>query len=231
MNILNLFKHNKKKILPPAIVVGSLILAGSVAYAFSPQSPFVAQQSDTSNKTIAYKAKPTTVQRPTPSAVPSKTTSVLGTKTRTVSPQPKSIQPTPITKQESTSTSSSQNTGTGGTTVTNTPVPQQTNSTPTQVPAAQTVSVEIKSPDGSASFTVAHNDGMTVCDVLQRAKDSGKIKSVTLDDSYMASLRSKYVSEINGFANNWTFSVNGSQPLGCSLSQPKPNDSIVWKFG
>ena len=72
---------------------------------------------------------------------------------------------------------------------------------------------------------------MTACDVLQKAKDAGKLKSVTFDDSYMATMHSRYISEINGFANNWTFTVNGSSPLGCSLSQPKPNDTIVWKFG
>ena len=92
------------------------------------------------------------------------------------------------------------------------------------------MNVDIKTPDSSSSFSVELTDGMSVCDVLQKAKDDGKISSLTIDDSYLSTLKSKYVSEINKYKNNWTFTVNGNSPLGCSLSYPKPNDIIVWKF-
>ena len=74
------------------------------------------------------------------------------------------------------------------------------------------------------------NNGANACDVLQEAKNEGKINSVTFDDSYMSTMHSRYITEINGYSNNWTFTVDGSSPNGCSLINPKPNDTIVWKF-
>ena len=103
--------------------------------------------------------------------------------------------------------------------------------TPAPSPIASIVHIEIKTPNGSSSFETEITDGMNLCDIMQKAKDSGKINSITFDDSYLSVYKSKYVQEINGFSNNWTFTVNGSTPLGCSLSNPKPNDSIIWKFG
>lgn len=104
--------------------------------------------------------------------------------------------------------------------------------TPTAAPivVARTVSVEIKTADSSSNFSVELKDGMNVCDVLQKAKDEGKISSLTIDDSYLSNLKSRYVSEINGYKNNWTFKVNGVSPLGCSLSNPKPDDIIIWNI-
>lgn len=232
MNKLNLLLQ-KKNLVPPLIIVGCLVIAGSVAYAFAPQRSLVTKQSDSPNKVLSYQTKPTTaaIQAPQMTSSPRRAATV-GTKARSVSPQPASVIPTAVAVKQNT-TSASQN----NTTVTNTPVPQQaaatsipTQAVPTQTPASATVSVEITSPSGTSTFTVSYSENMTVCDVLQKAKDTGKITSVTFDDSYMATLHSKYVAEINGFANNWTFSVNGSSPLGCSLSQPKPNDTIIWKF-
>lgn len=72
---------------------------------------------------------------------------------------------------------------------------------------------------------------LNVCQVLEKAKDQGKIASLTLDNSYISSMNSLYVKEMNGLSNNWTFKVNGNSPLGCSLYQVKPEDLIVWKFG
>lgn len=98
---------------------------------------------------------------------------------------------------------------------------------PSPTPSIQTVSVEVQ----GSSFTLEISGDLNVCQVMQRARDQGKISSLTLDDSYMSSMNSQYVREMNGMSNNWTFKVNGSSPLGCSLYQVKPNDQIVWKFG
>lgn len=115
-------------------------------------------------------------------------------------------------------------------TPTQTPIPtEQPAATPTTT--TQTVSVQIQAPDGISNFPVTLKDGANVCDVLQTAKNEGKINSLTLDDTYLSAFNSKYVLEINGYKDNWTFKINGNSPLGCSLSNPKPNDIIVWKFG
>ncbi len=92
------------------------------------------------------------------------------------------------------------------------------------------VNMEINDPDGDNSFQVKLNGGANACDVLQESKDEGKINSLTFNDAYMSTLHSRYVTEINGFQNNWTFTINGSSPNGCSLINPQPNDHIVWKF-
>lgn len=110
-----------------------------------------------------------------------------------------------------------------------TSTPQPT-STPMPTVVVKIVNLQIQTPDGTSNFTVTLKDGANVCDILQTAKDVGKITSLTLDDSYLSAYKSKYVLEMNGYRNNWTFTVNGASPLGCSLSNPKPNDIIVWKF-
>ena len=221
-----LFQKKKALLLPSAIVVGVLIVAGGISFAFSPKSPLVAKQSETTSKIVSYNTKPTQMLLPTPLVTGSQTVAVLGSKTAIASPTvTKAVSQSSITQTESVATHTVQ----ASVVATNTPVPTQ--KAPTQTPDSQTISVEINSPDGTSSFSVDYTDGMNVCDILQKAKDNGKLKSVTFDDSYMASLHSRYVSEINGFANNWIFSINGASPLGCSLSQPKPNDKIVWKFG
>lgn len=119
---------------------------------------------------------------------------------------------------------------------TSTPAPtvqQATNNSnpqPTSAPS-QAVNMQVTEPDGTFNFTVNLNSGNTACDLLNEAKQEGKIKSVTMDDSYMSTLHSPYIKEINGYQNNWTFTVNGSSPQGCALYSPKAGDSIVWKFG
>lgn len=107
-------------------------------------------------------------------------------------------------------------------------VPAQT-ITPT--PIQIFVNLQIESADGSSNFSIVFNEGMNVCDILQKAKDEGKIQSLTFDDSYLSAFNSRYIYEINGLKNNWTFTVNGKSPLGCSLITPAPNDTIKWKFG
>ncbi len=114
-----------------------------------------------------------------------------------------------------------------------TPNPSPPAPAPTPPPSLTTaiVSVTIITPNPTSNFTVLLEDGFNVCDVLIKAKNEGKISSLTLDDSYLSTYKSLYVYEINGFANNWTFTVNGESPLGCSLYFPKDKDTIVWKFG
>lgn len=107
---------------------------------------------------------------------------------------------------------------------------QITEAPPTTRPVLSTVTLEIKSPSNSASFEISYKDGDNVCDILTRAKSEGHIQSLTIDNSYIQTLKSAYVVEINGFSNNWTFTVNGKSPPGCSLYSPKNGDVIVWKF-
>ncbi len=101
---------------------------------------------------------------------------------------------------------------------------------PTQAPV-QTVTIQLIEPDGTSNFTVNLNSGNTLCDNLTEAKSEGKIKSVTLDYSYMSSFHSPYVREINGYQNNWTVTVDGTSPQGCAFYSPKAGDNITWKFG
>lgn len=113
----------------------------------------------------------------------------------------------------------------------------QTSPAPTSQPSPQTslqtenqVNLQISEPDGNFSLSVTLKDGDNLCHNLSRAKDEGKIRSLTIDDSYMSSFGSSYVREINGYQNNWTVSVEGNSPKGCSLYNPKPGESINWKF-
>ena len=112
--------------------------------------------------------------------------------------------------------------------------------TPTSIPVptsqptvpAQTVTMQVVEPDGTKNFQVILHSGDNLCDNLTEAKNEGKIKSVTLSNAWMSSFHSLYVVEIDGYSNNWTMSVNGISPsVGCSLINPKPNDTITWTFG
>ncbi len=103
-------------------------------------------------------------------------------------------------------------------------------SQPSQAPKP-TVTMQIIEPDGTNTFTVTLNSGNNLCDNLTEAKNEGKVRSVTIDYSYMSSLHSAYIKEVNGYQNNWTVTVNGKSPQGCSLYTPNSGDSIVWKFG
>lgn len=105
----------------------------------------------------------------------------------------------------------------------------QPSSQPSPQPEDQ-VNIEINEPDGNFSFSVTLQSGDDLCSNLSRAKDEGKIRSLSIDDSYMSTFGSSYVREINGYQNNWTVSVNGTNPKGCSLYKPNPGDNISWKF-
>ncbi len=114
--------------------------------------------------------------------------------------------------------------------------PAQTTTTSTTTTTTSTestspqVSMTVSEPDGTNTFTINYHDGMNACDSLTEAKTEGKIRSVTIDNSYQSTLHSSYVKEINGYSNNWTFTVNGQAPNGCSLYVMHQGDNIVWKY-
>lgn len=109
------------------------------------------------------------------------------------------------------------------------------NPTQTPIPTSEPtinvlqVNLEIKNGDSSSNFSIGISENMNVCDVLSKARDEGKISSVSFDDSYMETFKSKFVTEINGIKSNWVFKVNGTSPLGCSLYTVKNSDKIEWE--
>ena len=90
------------------------------------------------------------------------------------------------------------------------------------------VHMQISEPDGTSNFSIPAEGN--ACDELTEAKDEDKIHSVTFNSSYMNSMHSLYIKEINGYQNNWTFTINGQGPAGCSLASPKSGDTVIWKF-
>ncbi|MGI8420225.1 MAG: DUF4430 domain-containing protein [Candidatus Levyibacteriota bacterium] len=224
-----------KKVLPYGIILIALVFAGSTAYAFSPkpQSESYASKKVQSEKGAVHLK---IIPSPTSEAVlgmktinndPSQTIKEKIVVTPTINPNPVSSPRTQNSETEPNKITYKQ-----ASSVNNTTQLPVTTATPLPTPQlANTVSLQIQDPAGTSSFTVTLKAGANVCDVLQETIDEGKITSVTFDDSYMSTLHSKYVTEINGFKNNWTFTINGTTPLGCSLANPKPNDTIVWKFG
>jgi hypothetical protein len=200
---------NRIKILQLFIVCLALFFAGSVSVILSPKPQIKGVSVQKPQRIVTQTYIPTTI--PLPTSTPTKRIIVIVSAT----PTPPSIQPT-------------------SSYTTDIPTPSLAPiaaATPSPTSVAQTVSLEIQTPNGTSQFTIKHIPDSNVCDILQIAKDEEKIESLTLDDSYMASLHSKYVYEINGYKNNWTFTVNGTAPIGCSLIKLQPNDSIVWKFG
>lgn len=101
---------------------------------------------------------------------------------------------------------------------------------PTPAPATKKVTIEIKQPDNAFSFDIEITEGINACAVMQKAKDEGKINSVTISDKYLESFGTLLVEEINGFKNNWVFTVNGESPNGCSLVTLKNGDKVSWEF-
>lgn len=93
------------------------------------------------------------------------------------------------------------------------------------------VNMKIITPEGESNFTVELKDGQNACDNLYEAKAEGKIKSLTIKDTYLESMGSLYVYEINGYKNNWILSLNGkSSSYGCSKVFPKVGDVVEWKL-
>lgn len=143
----------------------------------------------------------------------------------TSSPQPTNFTPTVTPNSQVLATTSTEKTITASPTMLPTPT-----SAPKPTSIIYFVNVQIQAPDAASNFSIELKQGMNVCDVLQKAKDEDKIKSLIFDDSYISNYKSRYIYEINGYKNNWTFTVNGNSPLGCSLYTPKANDIIIWKF-
>ncbi len=106
---------------------------------------------------------------------------------------------------------------------TNTPIP------PTSAPAQQTINLTISEPDGTTANIITLNGDQTPCSILNEAKSEGKIKSLTIQN--YPSLHSDYIQEINGYQNNWNFTLNGvNEPTGCSNYHLHANDTVTWKF-
>jgi hypothetical protein len=149
--------------------------------------------------------------KPTPTTTPALTQTPIPTNL------PTRILPTP------TQILTTQTTNIIALTSTNTPIPTTSTNT-------QTITLQIQFPNSNLNTTLPLKSNENACDLLQDAKDQNKLTSLTFDDSYLSMMHSRYVKEINGYQNNWTFTVNGTAPLGCSLSTPQPNDTIIWKF-
>jgi hypothetical protein len=99
-------------------------------------------------------------------------------------------------------------------------------SKPSPAPAAKLV-LSIK---GVASAYAVDPAAITnACDILTAAKTQGFLHSVTL--KYYSSFGSDYVAEINGFANNWEYKVNGVAPrVGCSKIPITQGDTVTWTY-
>jgi hypothetical protein len=103
----------------------------------------------------------------------------------------------------------------------------------TALPAAQApvIGLSIITPTGTSTFKIAYASGADACQILEQARQEGKISALDIDYSTVkSSLRSAYVRQINTFTNGWTFKVNGVSPEGCSLSHPAVNDQIIWRY-
>lgn len=108
-------------------------------------------------------------------------------------------------------------------------VPSDSIPTPTAVSISQ-VRIQINEPDGNSVFSLALHSGGNPCSILTDAKNADKIRSVTLVE-YGAPLNSAYVKELNGYSENWTFTLNGvSEPKGCSNYQLGNGDTVVWTY-
>lgn len=231
-------RTNPKKFLPAVILCVAIIISGVITLIVSPKPQQATEMTQQTGQKTQAMVTSDHILKPSITPVAQ---DVLGANTdNDSSPQSITVTPAPhqTASQATTQNSNSPtNTPTQSTTVAS-QQSQTTNPTATPVPTAQpapttaanTVSMQIQDPAGTSTFTVTLNSGANACDILQEAKSEGKINSVTFDDSYMSTLHSRYVTEINGYQKNWTFTVNGSSPNGCSLSNPKPNDSIIWKF-
>ncbi|MFA6081035.1 MAG: hypothetical protein WC741_01355 [Patescibacteria group bacterium] len=107
------------------------------------------------------------------------------------------------------------------------PAPSYVISTP---PQQDIINLEINGPDGNNKFSLTYKDGANPCSILNDAKNDGKIRSVTILH-YGAPLNSDYVKEINGFSDNWNFSIDGSgKPSGCSNYILNKNSTVTWKY-
>lgn len=225
-------------------VVGIFFLASNFLYQNQPTLP---AQNNLSKTTVLGLA----TTEPIPTASSSALPSISGIKKSSIKPfatPHTSVFPSPTTSSNPSSTpvsntsstsSNNQSTPVSTNIPSSSPLPSPTpflsasasaTLEPSSSPMIDNVSVEVKQPDTDLQFTIEITDGMNVCQVMQKAKDEGKIASLTLNDKYLSSFNTLLVSEINGYQNNWIFTINGESPNGCSLVIVKNNDNIVWEF-
>lgn len=200
MSRLIQFLNNLKKLWSSWLLIGVLFLILAIP---------TRQLPNTIKKTTTHVLGITTAPTPTISVSP---TDQTDTDVTTIFPT-QAVEPTntPIITSQTTTTTS------------------QSSSIPTPTPA-QYVGLQLQEPDGTFSYAVLLNQNADACGVLSEARNEGKLRSLTINDSYKATMHSSYVEEINGYRNNWTFTVNGTSPQGCSLYTPKVGDTIVWKY-
>lgn len=213
-------------LLSVVTLLAGLLFAGSISYSLAPKSemqsdPQLIKEPETlgiTSQISTPSATPRPVRRfvpptptPSPTPIPTPTPVHIQTIITVV------VTPTPIPTAQPSPTS--------------TPTPTLTPSpTPTPTPVLSLVNVEIKEPNQAFTFSLNIIDGLDACQMLQQAKDEGRINSLTLDDRYLTSFNTLLVKEINGFQDNWVFTVNGTSPMGCSLINLHGQDRIVWEY-
>lgn len=207
------------KLIPVLLITNSLFMAGWA-------SNFLKEQ-------IIKTGKPTAVLAVTASPAASSAPAIIPAVSSSPTPTPTPIQsgPAPSASPEvKTFVTNNYITMAPSPTPTPTPTPSPTPSpTPTPTPLP-TINMRIKTPDSNSTFIVEIQDNINACDALTEAKNQGKIASLTLDDSYLATFHTLLVSEINGLSNYWVFTVNGNSPDGCSLINLHSNDQVVWEY-
>lgn len=235
--ILNL---TPERIWPFAIVITGLMLSASITFA---SFTLTTRKEVIVEKPIETKA---VLGLETSSPTPEIVSSIIPLPPAPIIiPTPKpSTKPTPVPSPSSVA-ASQQNNPTSQTNnpviiqviATPTPSPSQTPTpepspsiNPSPSPVAQKISIEIKQPDTQINFDLEITEGINPCQALQKAKDEGKINSLTISDKYLASFGTLLVEEINGYKNNWVFTVNGQSPNGCSLITLKNGDKVIWEF-
>ena len=225
-----------REIIPALVIFSVLLFAGSVSFAFAPKSAHtIAADEPRVVETVKEEVGFSPLSKHSP-----QTKQVLGiaakvvlnsstpsfTPKASVLPSPSSV-PTSVPVQTIVVRNVTEVVNTPAPTSTATPAPSIE---PSPTPTPLTVNIEVNSPAGKSNFSLKITDGMNACEILQKAKDEGKIASLTLDDKYLESFGTLLVAEMNGYSTNWVFTVNGESPMGCSLSFPKSGDQIVWTY-
>lgn len=224
-----------EKIWPFAIVITGLMLSASITFAsfsFSAKREVVIEKPTESKSVLGLEV---TVS-PTPSPIPSTAASLTATNAYKATPTPKPSA-TPVAVPTPVTNSNPQNPTPVIVQIISTPAPVASltpeatpTSEPSPSPVAQKIAVEIKQPDAQMNFELEIIEGIDACAALQKAKDEGKINSLTISDKYLESFGTLLIEEINGYKNNWVFTVNGESPNGCSLINLKNGDKVVWEF-
>lgn len=229
-----------EKIWPLAIVVTGLLLSASITFAsfsLTTKREVIIEKPTEAKSVLGIEVSPSATLIPIPNSSIAPSPSAF---TGTPSPKP-SIKPspsatsTPIPTSQQSSIPQSTNPIIIQIIATPTPVPSQTpipspTLEPSPSPITQKIAVEIKQPDSQINFELEITDGINVCAAMQKAKDEGKINSLTINDKYLESFGTLFIEEINGYRNNWVFTVNGESPVGCSQSILKNNDKLNWEF-